>query len=584
VKVQHFAPVMQFSSDARLTFAPTISHGGTELAFSSDREGPGGLAIWTKPMGSKKLRRVTSGEFNDLDPDFSPYDHLIAFRSERDGGGVYIVPSDGSDAPRLIARGGWKPKFSPDGKWIAYFTLTEYEDSTASFGLGQIFIVSSEGGQPRRIATDFPTARYPIWAPDSAHILFSGARKDGERDWWTAPIDGGPPARTHALELLNRSLAVVGYPENWQGDAVFFSGAEDRDLHVWEIPISSSSMQALGPPRRLTNGGGTEQQSAVGPDGRLFFATLKTAVDVWSLPVDPGNARVLGPLRQVTHDGLKVELPTVSADGSKLAYISNKSGQQDIWVGDPDGKSDQRVTSARHIGYRPLLSPDGNRLIYPTILKGECAVQMLNLAMSAVSARLGGCYGIWDWSPDGSSLLTFRSGVTTEVNLTTVTGERQTILSSKNRGLFGARFSPDGHWIAFTVGGNSANAQIYIAPLKQGTLIPESEWILVCPNRGGEPAWSPGGDVLYFFSKRDGYHCIWAQKLGPGKRPEGEPIPIQHLHSPAFGMFFMRITEFGLSVTKDRLTMNLAQSTGNLWTMLIPADEREDGARSAESR
>jgi hypothetical protein len=56
------------------------------------------------------------------------------------------------------------------------------------------------------------------------------------------------------------------------------------------------------------------------------------------------------------------------------------------------------------------------------------------------------------------------------------------------------------NWIAFTVGGNSAIAQIYIATLKQGTLIPESEWILVCPKRGGEPAWSPGGEVLYFFS------------------------------------------------------------------------------------
>src|SRR5579863_2777531 len=50
VKVQHFAPVMQLSSDTGLTLAPAISHAGTELAFASDREGPGGLAIWTKPL------------------------------------------------------------------------------------------------------------------------------------------------------------------------------------------------------------------------------------------------------------------------------------------------------------------------------------------------------------------------------------------------------------------------------------------------------------------------------------------------------------------------------------------------------
>ena len=84
---------------------------------------------------------------------------------------IYVVPADGSEPSKLIANRGWKPEFSPDGKWIAYFTLTEYEDSTASFGLGQIFIISSEGGQPRQIAPDFPAARYPIWAPDSAPIF-----------------------------------------------------------------------------------------------------------------------------------------------------------------------------------------------------------------------------------------------------------------------------------------------------------------------------------------------------------------------------------------------------------------------------
>jgi len=74
---------------------------------------------------------------------------------------------------------------------------------------------------------------------------------------------------------------------------------------------------------------------------------------------------------------------------------------------------------------------------------------------------------------------------------------------------------------------------------------------------------------LYFHSKRDGYHCIWAQKLRADKTPAGEAIAIQHLHSTGFGMFFLRSAEFGLAVTKDYLTLNLAKGTGNIWTTTV---------------
>jgi hypothetical protein len=86
----------------------------------------------------------------------------------------------------------------------------------------------------------------------------------------------------------------------------------------------------------------------------------------------------------------------------------------------------------------------------------------------------------------------------------------------------------------------------------------------------GDPAWSPDGNVLYFRSKRDGYHCVWARKLGPGKAPAGEPIGILHLHSAGLGITFLKATELGIAVAKDRLTMNLGRTTGSLLTMTVP--------------
>src|SRR6266851_4662740 len=83
VPVQHFSPASQWTSDPGFTFAPAISHDGKLVAYSSDRQGNGGLAIWTRPFDSGEPVRLTSGDFNETDPDFSTDDRLIAYRSER---------------------------------------------------------------------------------------------------------------------------------------------------------------------------------------------------------------------------------------------------------------------------------------------------------------------------------------------------------------------------------------------------------------------------------------------------------------------------------------------------------------------
>ena len=149
-------------------------------------------------------------------------------------------------------------------------------------------------------------------------------------------------------------------------------------------------------------------------------------------------------------------------------------------------------------------------------------------------------------------------------------GDRQMVLSHPSSNLFGARFSPDARWIAFAAGATSSRSRVYVAPLRSSPP-PEREWIAVEQEGSGDPVWSPDGNVLYFRSKRDGYHCIWAQKLAANKAPAGEPIGILHLHSAGLGINFMKATDLGIAVTRDRLTLNLAKTAGSLWSMTVPA-------------
>jgi serine/threonine protein kinase len=92
---QNTGPVLtRLTSDTGLTLDPTFWAQGNLLAYASDRAG-GRLDIYVQQLGGGEPHRVTSNEADDHEPDFSPDGTRIVFRSERDGGGLYIVPSLG---------------------------------------------------------------------------------------------------------------------------------------------------------------------------------------------------------------------------------------------------------------------------------------------------------------------------------------------------------------------------------------------------------------------------------------------------------------------------------------------------------
>ena len=74
------------------------------MAYASDRNGAGNLDIWIRPYPSGDARRVTNEPFNDSAPDFSPDGSQIVYRSERDGGGIYLAQASGTGTPPFLPR------------------------------------------------------------------------------------------------------------------------------------------------------------------------------------------------------------------------------------------------------------------------------------------------------------------------------------------------------------------------------------------------------------------------------------------------------------------------------------------------
>jgi Tol biopolymer transport system component len=559
----------QWTFDTGLSIMPAISHDGKLVAYPSDREGPGNFAIWLRPYRSGAVRRLTKEEFHAADPDFSPDDSQLVYRSERDGGGIYMLPVSGEGEPRLLAKGGIRPRFSPNGKWVAYYTVSS-EGNATPFPAGRLYVIPPAGGVPKQVRPEFLTARYPVWAPDSDLLLFEGANSQGALDWWVTPIDGGDATRTHAFEKMD-SLAVHAAPERWDRNNVLFAATREANLHLWELAIDPHGWQASGTPRQLTNSDGVDQAAAVSQDGRIMFGSMRVTMDIWSLPLDGAKRQPSGPLQRVTDDHALNQTPAVGVNTEKMIYVSNKRGSRDIWVHDLKAGADWALTSFHRVSHRPVLSWDENRVAYGTFIDKHCAIVVQDLGRGSSRNITSGCFNIWDWSPDGSSLLVYDPGeaMISAQLLKIESGQRQTLLSRPNVSVFDAGFSRDGKWIAFSAGDSIAEAEVFIAPF-HGTAIKAADWIPVTHGGGSMAAWAPDAGALYYQSSRDGFHCIWAQQLNSAGRPIGEPYAIQHLHSASLGLHIIRPNDFHMSATKDRLVFNMTQATANLWLTAKP--------------
>src|SRR5262249_46299630 len=151
------------------------------------------LDIWIRQVAGGEPIRLTRHVADERTPTFSRDGTKIAFRSERDAGGIYVMPALGREATLMVAR-GFQPNFSPDGKWMSYNTGLKNNGDGAGRQLlaaGRLFIVPAGGGEARQLQPTFRSATAPTWSPDSTHLLILASFAiDREFDWWVTPLEG----------------------------------------------------------------------------------------------------------------------------------------------------------------------------------------------------------------------------------------------------------------------------------------------------------------------------------------------------------------------------------------------------------
>lgn len=570
------AGLVRLTFDSGLTTSPALSSDGSLIAYASDRGGKGNLEIWVKPVAGMGALRLTHDSTDNSDPAFSPDGRTVAFRSERAGGGIYTVSVQGGEA-RLVAPYGRRPKFSPDGRWIAYWVGTETGDNTGFFmvpGAGKIYIVAATGGTPREIHPEFAATGYPVWVPDSRHLLFLGNRDpntyhEDSIDWWVADLNSGAVMRTGVAAAFKQMgfASVSQAPDAWteDGTCVLMSATLADTRNIWCVPISLDGWMIAGAPRRLTFGTNTDMHpSAAG--NRIVFASLNAKLDIWSLPVDANRAKPQGEIERLTNDAFAHTYPTVSPDGGEVAFSLQSSGNRDIWIKDLRTGKEKEVSLPPGPSFNPNFSADGDTLAYRMSENHTSIGYAISLDAGDTRVLCEDCsdYG---WSSDKKRLAVVGKKPAPVSILNVGTRRRTALLKHASYQLWNPRFSPDDRWVSFNAT-EPGRSRIFVAPVRDEGLIPEQEWITIADTGWDDkPRWSPDGNTLYFVSMRDGFRCIWAQHLDSRKRPLGAAIAVFHAHESKLSLSDVGPGDLSISVAQDKIVFNMKERAGNLWLM-----------------
>jgi hypothetical protein len=143
-------------------------------------------------------------------------------------------------------------------------------------------------------------------------------------------------------------------------------------------------------------------------------------------------------------------------------------------------------------------------------------------------------------------------------------------ISDANHSITQPMLSPDNLWLAFCSRLSAGRARLYLAPWTDQPEVQPSAWI---PLTSGEhhdttPVWSPQGRLLYFASNRDGFTCIYAQRIRSTGQPlDGPPFAVRHFHSAAQRPSNPGVAFRGIAVASNQLVLGMHRRSGNIWLL-----------------
>jgi Tol biopolymer transport system component/DNA-binding winged helix-turn-helix (wHTH) protein len=343
--------------------SPSFSPDGSQIAFSWDGENNGaGFDLYVQVIGSSDApHRLTNHPAPRLSAAWSPDGRNLAFSrvTSRDSG-VYLIRPSGGVERKIADRTdrswyGSEVSWSPDGKRIAFI---DRPSSPASDETLQLYLLPLDGLVKQEVNTGCTSVGTPTFSHNGQYLAWICNRKEFRSEIVLQEL------RNQQIRTLKKTPTMInGIAWSLDDQRIVFSTDSDSGA-LREIEVESSREQNLS----LGQDAG---DIAIYPRG-AGFAYVKTSynVNIWRLDLTatPPHANPLIVSSSVSR------APSISPDGKKIAFESNRSGAMQIWVADADGTNAQQMTFFTDAtSGTPRWSPDGSRIAFDTRIGFEDA-------------------------------------------------------------------------------------------------------------------------------------------------------------------------------------------------------------------
>ncbi|MBL8207069.1 MAG: PD40 domain-containing protein [Blastocatellia bacterium] len=443
--------VVPLTSFPGLKQQPAFSPDGKQIAFVWNGEQGDNPDIYIRQTNAEGLLRLTNDPAADANPVWSPDGRYVAFlRAHAGGSGIYLAPALGGAERKLTdARTSWywqNLDWSPDGDYLIVADRSEDRH-----GLLLITVASGERKQLTLPPTTNLADGYPKFSPDGKRVAFVRGTSFFVGDVYVTDMAGGTAQRlTHDDRWLT-GLA-------WADDSreIVFSSNRGGLLSLWRVAAAGGAPQALPV-------AGEDAMFPAIAKNQLAYTRWKTDSNLWRIAgpnaTEQERAKLPEKLIASTRDDA---LPQYSPDGQRIAFLSARSGYEEVWLAHSDGRNPIQLTALQGApGGSPRWSPDGKRIVFDCRLEGHGDIFVINVE--------GGVEG-------GAA-----KRLTTEPS--------EDIVPSWSR---------DGRWIYFT-SNRSSSQQIWKLPADGGTAMQVTQ-------QGGFEAFeSADGKTLYY--QKD--NAIW---------------------------------------------------------------------------
>lgn len=547
--------------------------------------------IWTAAADGSNPRRLTAHVARDMMPRFSPDGQWIAFTSNRLGNNdVYVMPASGGEPRQLTWHSGDDQAlyWTPDGREIVFTSAR----GTHPFG-SPLYRVTLDGSAPRPMSMDF--GRSGMMKQDATKIAFNrtvpsywrkGYRGNSNADIAVQDLKSGEITELTDTDVKAYQSAVHDVHPMWGADGlIYFASERDGTFNIWRVPPTG------GAPQQVTKHKDDGVQfPAISPDGRHVI--YENDFDLWTLDVPSGTPKKLairmafdpkendiemlstsnradgfspsptgdylavdfhgeimivptesgvGEKTQVTSSPWRERSQVYSPDGRRIAYISDESGDEEIWMYDLAAGQRRKVTTHASIKADLTWAPNSQKLAY-TGANRLWEVDAAGGAPRELAYNQAGGFTIGTYTADGNALsyikrdddqnadvFVFDIRTKKEVNVT------QNPFTDGN-----GMITPDGKHVVFTSSRDGGVSQLFVVSLAKLTddpndpLVRERQRRAAGPGANGAAGAAGGG--------------------GNAARTERSDSTLTGAPVPANAVVPMRIDEVGIERRAIQLT------------------------------